>query len=196
MFTAELITIANQWKQPKHPLTDEIINKMWYIHTMGSYSALKRTGFLTSATICCCCCLASKSCLTLCDPTDTTEQLHFHFSLSCIEEGNGNPLQCSCLENPRDRGAWWAVVYGVTQSRTWLKRLSSSSSKTIACQILCPWDFPGKYTRVGCHFFLQGLLSTQGWNLHLLLWQADSLPLRHQGSHTTVWMNLKDIMLC
>ena len=58
---------------------------------------------------------------------DTTERLHFHFSLSCIEEGNGNPLRCSCLENPRDRGAWWAVVYGVAQSLTWLKRLSSSS---------------------------------------------------------------------
>ena len=50
--------------------------------------------------------------------SDTTEQLHFHFSLSCIGEGNGNPLQCSCLENPRDRGAWWAAVYGVAQSRT------------------------------------------------------------------------------
>ena len=49
---------------------------------------------------------------------DTTEQLHFHFSLSCIGEGNGNPLQCSCLENPRDGEAWWASVYGVTQSRT------------------------------------------------------------------------------
>ena len=59
--------------------------------------------------------------------SDTTERLHFHFSLSCIGEGNGNPLQCSCLENPRDWGAWWAVVYGVTQSRTWLKWLSSSS---------------------------------------------------------------------
>ena len=59
---------------------------------------------------------------------DTTEQLHFHFSLSCIGEGHGNPLQCSCLENPRDGGAWWAAVYGVTQSRTQLKWLSSSSS--------------------------------------------------------------------
>ena len=57
-----------------------------------------------------------------------TERLHFHFSLSCIGEGNGKPLQCSCLENPRDGGAWWAAVYGVAQSRTRLKRLSSSSS--------------------------------------------------------------------
>ena len=55
-----------------------------------------------------------------------TERLHFHFSLSCIGEGNGNPLQCSCLENPRDSGAWWVAIYGVAQSRTWLKRLSSS----------------------------------------------------------------------
>ena len=60
--------------------------------------------------------------------SDTTEQLHFHFSLSCIGEGNGNPLQCSCLENPRDGGAWWAAVYGVEKSWTQLKRLSSSSS--------------------------------------------------------------------
>ena len=57
----------------------------------------------------------------------TTERLHFHFALSCIGEGNGNPLQCSCLENPRDGEAWRAAVYGVTQSRTRLKRLSSSS---------------------------------------------------------------------
>ena len=59
--------------------------------------------------------------------SETTERLHFHFSLSCIGEGNGNPLQCSYLENPRDGGAWWAAVYGVTQSWTRLKWLSSSS---------------------------------------------------------------------
>ena len=62
--------------------------------------------------------------------SDTTERIHFHFSLSSIGEGNGNPLQCSCLENPRDGGAWWAAVYGVTQSRTRLKRRSSSSSSS------------------------------------------------------------------
>ena len=61
--------------------------------------------------------------------SDMTERLHF--SLSCIREGNGNPLQCSCLENPRDGGAWWAAVSGVTQSRTRLKRLSSSSRSSI-----------------------------------------------------------------
>ena len=59
---------------------------------------------------------------------ELTERLHFHFLLSCIGEGNGNPLQCSCLENPRDGGAWWAAVYGVAQSQTRLKLLSSNSS--------------------------------------------------------------------
>ena len=68
-----------------------------------------------------------------------TERLHFHFSLSCIGEGNGNPLQCSCLENPRDGGAWWAAVYGVAQSWTRLKRLSSSSSSSNIIGL--PWLF-------------------------------------------------------
>ena len=67
------------------------------------------------------------------EESDTTERLHFHFSLSCIGEGNGNPLHCSCLENPRDGGAWWAAVCGVAQSWTWLKRLSSSSSSKSKC---------------------------------------------------------------
>ena len=62
---------------------------------------------------------------------DTTERLPFHFSLSCIGEGNGNPLQCSCLENPRDGGAWWAAVSGVAQSQTRLKRLRSSSRPSL-----------------------------------------------------------------
>ena len=73
------------------------------------------------------------------EESDTKERLHFHFSLSCIGEGNGNPLQCSCQENPRDGGAWWAAVSGVSQGWTRLKQLSSSShssnlaSETIAC---------------------------------------------------------------
>ena len=66
-----------------------------------------------------------------CDKLDTTERLHFHFSLSCIGEGNGNPLQRSCLENPRDGGAWWAAISGVAQSQTRLERLSSSCSRTM-----------------------------------------------------------------
>ena len=66
------------------------------------------------------------------EESDTTERLHFHFSLSCTGEGNGNPGQCSCLENPRDGGAWWAAVCGVAQSRTRLKQLSSSSSTALS----------------------------------------------------------------
>ena len=64
-----------------------------------------------------------------CEESDTTEQLHFHFSLPCTGVGNGNPLQCSCLENPRDGGAWWTAISGIAQSRTRLKWLSSSSSR-------------------------------------------------------------------
>ena len=72
-----------------------------------------------------------------CKESDTTERLCFHFSLSCIGEGNGSPLQCSCLENPWDGGAWWAAVCGVTHSRTRLKWLSSSSSSIL--QFICPF---------------------------------------------------------
>ena len=112
------------------------------------------------------------------------ERLHFHFSLSCIGEGNGNPLQCSCLENPGDGGAWWAAVYGVAQSWTRLKRLSSSSSSSSSC-------LPGPSGR---QLFLWPSLSISipgpsprqsedgGW--HLLEWggqnqlaREDSLPL-------------------
>ena len=70
---------------------------------------------------------------------DMTERLHFHFSLTCIGEGNGNPLQCSCLENSRDGEAWWAAIYGVAQSRTRLKRLSSSSSRRL---LFCIGEHP------------------------------------------------------
>ena len=86
--------------------------------------------------------------------SDMTERLHFHFSLSCIGEGNGNPLQCSCLENPKDDGAWWAAIYGVTQSQT-LKRLSSSSSSRSSVymsvptsQSIPPLLFPHQYPYV------------------------------------------------
>ena len=79
-----------------------------------------------------------------CKELDMTEQLHFHFSLSCTGEGNGNPLQCSCLENPRDGRVWWAAVYGVAQSWTRLKWLSSSSNPFILSELLvnCPLLFP------------------------------------------------------
>ena len=76
--------------------------------------------------------------------SDTTERLYFHFSLSCIGEGNGNPLQCSCLENPRDGRAWWAAIYGVTQSQTRLKWLSSSGAKLFYFQFV--------YKTINCIF--------------------------------------------
>ena len=82
------------------------------------------------------------------EESDTTEWLHFHFSLSCIGEGSGKPLQCSCLESPRDGGAWWAAIYGVAQSWTQLKRLSSSSS----CK-----DRQWKRTTENNHNFLQNV---------------------------------------
>ena len=72
------------------------------------------------------------------EESDMTERLHFHFSLSRNGEGNGNQLQRSCLENPRDGGAWWAAIYGVTESQTRLKRLSSSSSSIPHSARLCP----------------------------------------------------------
>ena len=78
--------------------------------------------------------------------SDTTEQLHFHFSLSCIGEGNGNPLQCSCLENARDSGAWWAAIYRVAQSWTRLKRLGSSSSSSSRPGIPSIWKISWEET--------------------------------------------------
>ena len=105
-------------------------------------------------------CSVAQFCSTLCDPVDCSPQ-------------------CSCLENPRDGGAWWAAVYGVAQSQTRLKGLSSSSSSS---RLLCPWDLPGKNTGLGCHFFLQGIFLAQGSNpclLCLLHWQKDSLPLSY-----------------
>ena len=79
------------------------------------------------------------------EESDTTERLHFHFSLSCIGERNGNPLQCSCLKNPRDGGAWWAAVCGVAQSRTRLKRLSSVRKvvKILVVSSFPSWEYKG-----------------------------------------------------
>ena len=133
---------------------------------------------------------------------DTTEQLHFHFSLSCIGEENGNPLQCSCLENPRDRGEWWAAVYGVTQSRTRLKRLSSSSkpfsdelcvlSRSVVSdslqprglwptRFLCPWEFSRQEYWSGLPCLPPGGLPSPG----LPHWRQILHQLNHEGSPTT-----------
>ena len=78
-----------------------------------------------------------------------TERLHFHFSFSCIGEGNGNPLQCSFLENPRDGGAWCAAIYGVAQSRTRLKRLRSSSSSMFNLDTVSEKAVPSISSRKG-----------------------------------------------
>ena len=75
------------------------------------------------------------------EESDTIERLHFHFSLSCFGEGKGNPLWCSCLENPRDGEAWWAAIYGVAQSRTRLKQLSITLRKSWARGRLLSWTF-------------------------------------------------------
>ena len=107
--------------------------------------------------------------------SDTTEQLHFHFSLSRIGEGNGNPLQCSCLENPRDREAWWASVYGVAQSRTRLKQLSSSSSQLLVYMI-----FTSQCTSMLIHV-----------QLFVTLWTlAHQVPVSMEFSRQGYWRGL------
>ena len=100
-----------------------------------------------------------------CEESGMTERLHFHFSLSCIGEGNDNPLQCSCLENPRDRGAWWAAVSGVAQSRTRLKQLSSSSSSS-SMVVLVFWGASKMYFTVAAEFYLnqQGFPDLISWH--------------------------------
>ena len=90
-----------------------------------------------------------------CKESDMTEQLHFHFSLSCTGEGNGNPLQCSCLENPRDGGAWWAAICRIAQSRTRLTGLSSSSSftETHLCEFMLMHAYLILYNFITCAGF-------------------------------------------
>ena len=96
------------------------------------------------------------------EESDSTERLHFHFSLSCIEEGNGNPLQCSCLENPGDGGARWAAVYGVAQSWTRLTWLSCSSRN---------WWFSWLWAIISCFFCIPAifLLDARDLGLFILL---------------------------
>ena len=156
MFITVLFLIAKNWKQLSCPSVDQWINCgtsihwniiQWFIFFLKRYQATQKHGELKCNLNVCCwvkgrqwhptpVLLPGKShgwrSLVGCSPwgrteSDRTERLHFHFSLSCIGEGNGNPVQCSCLENPGDGGAWWASVYGVAQSRTRLTQLSSSS---------------------------------------------------------------------
>ena len=132
------------------------------------------------------------------------ERLHFHFSLSCIGEGNGNPLQCSCLENPRDGGASWAAVYGIAQSQTRLKRLSSKQQP--AKGISSPWSQPTVLTAsptlknsilisfcpVSGNSFptrTQTMTWTMAWS-HIHLQDSFSLPLQVFNNHLvcTCWV--------
>jgi len=109
--------------------------------------------------------------------SDTTERLHFDFSLSCIGEGNGNPLQCSCLESPRDGGAWWAAIYGVTQSWTRLKRLSSSRSSHGPLRLFGElWKLTFFSQHAKCILLLLGkyrLFVTQARVQNFFLWHGD-----------------------
>ena len=91
--------------------------------------------------------------------SDMTERLHFHFSVSCLVEGNGNLLQCSCLENPRDGGACWAATYGVAQSRTRLKWLSSSSSRAPGKKPFLSWIPSGQVSLWCCWGLSEGKLA-------------------------------------
>jgi len=114
----------------------------------------------------------------------------FSFSLSCIVEGNGNPLQCSCLENPRDGGAWWAAVYGVAQSRTRLKRLSSSSSLKAVTK-----------RNVHIHVHSSIIYNSQKAETHVyqhVVYTYSGILLDLQKEklyHAETWVNIEDIML-
>ena len=137
----------------------------------------------------CCSCSVAKSCPALCDPMDccTPGFPGPHHLLECaqvhvpIGEGNGNPLQCSCLENPRDRGAWWTAVYGVAQSRTRLKPLSMStlvmlSNHLTLCRalLLLPSIFPGSGS-----FPMSQLFASGGENIGVST-SASVLPMNIQ----------------
>ena len=118
-----------------------------------------------------------------------TERLHFHFSLSSIGEGNGKPLQCSCLENPRDRGTTWAAVYGVSQSLTRLKKLSSSSSSSLQDQT------QNLYPQVDNAIRMPGLSLVVG-NIHLIFTgdvQLDRLSWGSQLLHRKLLLFLRQI---
>ena len=129
--------------------------------------------------------------------SDTTERLYFHSSLSYIGEGNGNPLQCSCLENLRDGGAWWAAVYGVTQSRTRLKRLSSSSSMVHICILVTEMKHFNVFVSHLCFLFseisgffcpfLIGLFIVSYWFVDLL-YITWILTLYHFNVFPYLWL--------
>ena len=124
------------------------------------------------------------------EKSDTTERLHFHFSLSCIGEGNGNPLQCSCLENPRDGEAWWTAVYGVAQSRTRLKWLSSSSSSQ--CR---------RHKRCGFNSWVRKIPLRRAWQPTPVFLPGESHEQRslasvHGVAKSQTWLNWLSMHTC
>ena len=131
-----IFAITRTWKQPRYPSTDEWVKKLWYINTMEYYSATKR----------------SKSELVLVrwmnlEPiiqreVSQKEKNKYHILTRIYGEGNGTPLQHSRLENPMDRGARWAAVYGVAQSWKRLKRLSSSNMYIWNLERWYWWTYP------------------------------------------------------
>ena len=141
-----------------------------------------------------------------------TERLHFHFSLSCIGEGNGNPLQCSCLENPRDGGACWAAVYGVARSRTQLKGLSSSSSSQVSRVLpetlgawfyhrTWPWDLDFHGVSSTQLFFVEGHAYAEATNIKVAAVTGKAygtafMALAGKGSITQSYPTLCDPMDC
>ena len=102
--------------------------------------------------------------------SDTTERLHLPFSLSCIGEGNGNLLQCSCLENSRDGGTWWGAVYGLAKSLTGLKWLSSSSSRMVTSANRIRWKWYYVTSKAGSEKVMH-LLSSSQW---VCLWEKSA----------------------
>ena len=117
-----------------------------------------------------------------------TERLRFHFSLSCIGEGDGNPLQRSCLENPRDGKAWWAAVYGVAQSWTWLKWLSSSS-RSGALVSLCFLPLEWYHLPIwGCWYFSWLIFPPVSFFMIILSLSLYPPPHKHTHTHTKVFI--------
>ena len=101
------------------------------------------------------------------EESDMTEQLHFHFSLSCIGEGNGNPLQCSCLENPRDRGAWWAAIYGRESDMTEATAAAAGAAAAAADSISKSRDItlPTKVLLVKALVFPVVMYGCESWTI-------------------------------
>ena len=122
------------------------------------------------------------------EESDTTEWLHFHFSLSCIGEGNGNPLQCCCLENPWDWGAWWAAVCGVAQSQTRLMWLSSSSRTLLRLCWPSVLTYRGKELTVLC--LISSCFGDNLENQHLITLISFDITVHVTVSSTWLWLSL------